>query len=401
MSDDAPTGMRSLADVLAEMGPGDDYAPPGEASGPGALAPKPLRLLFEIEALDDMRGEISGGYVVKGLFPTIGFGALGGAWGSLKTFVAIDLAGAVSEGRAWAGMRVKQGAVVYIAAEGASGMRNRRLPAYRLAHAEHDAPRPFYLIAAAPNLGVADGDGERLIDSIDGAGLADPLALIVVDTLAQTLGGADENGGGMLSFIGNAQRLAQHFQCFVLAVHHFGKDAERGLRGHSSLPGAVDAALLITRTDEPGVSTMVVDKNKDGEAGQRLTVRTRRVAIGTDDEGDEVSSLVVDSIEPETVRQKAKPAPTTRPVPAQARLFMTVLRETIAELGRDVRPFDDAPMVRAVDTAALRKPYYARLPAELTTDARKKAFGRALADLVQRQSIGVTSILGEEVTWIA
>ena len=46
---------------------------------------------------------------------------------------------------------------------------------------------PFYLVETAPNLGADKGDLSALIASVEGVGVAP--RLIIIDTLAQTLGG--------------------------------------------------------------------------------------------------------------------------------------------------------------------------------------------------------------------
>jgi hypothetical protein len=61
-------------------------------------------------------------------------------------------------------------------------------------------------------------------------GYVNPSA-IIIDTLNQTLGDADENGAGMQAFMANANLMATGFGCAVLASNHVGhaeKGRERG-----------------------------------------------------------------------------------------------------------------------------------------------------------------------------
>ena len=51
--------------------------------------------------------------------PETGVGLLSGQWGTYKTFIAIDLAGAVMTGNLFAGRAVKRSGGVDFAAEGA------------------------------------------------------------------------------------------------------------------------------------------------------------------------------------------------------------------------------------------------------------------------------------------
>jgi len=62
-----------------------------------------------------------------------------------------------------------------------------------------------------------------------------------------------------------------------------------GLRGHSSLHGALDAAIETNRTDA-AVAGWPVYKPKDGKEGARHGVRLRRIELGVDEDGDPITS---------------------------------------------------------------------------------------------------------------
>lgn len=144
---------------------------------------------------------------MKRLFPCIGVGSLYGPSRTFKTFVLTDVFLHIASGTDWGGRKVKQGACVYVAAEG-----RWRYPqadcwlekGARTAFPPHSATLPFYLVTVAPNLGTGDADLKELIASIEAVGVT-PCA-IALDTLAQSLGGADENSTGMASFVRTQQR---------------------------------------------------------------------------------------------------------------------------------------------------------------------------------------------------
>jgi hypothetical protein len=96
------------------------------------------------------------------------------------------------------------------------------------------------LVTVAPNLGTGDGDLKALIASIEAVGVKP--AVIALDTLSQSLGGADENNTGMASFMTNSTALANHFQCFVPNVHHVSLSDDKRLRGNTTLIGGLDVA---------------------------------------------------------------------------------------------------------------------------------------------------------------
>src|SRR5690606_31290231 len=116
------------------------------------------------------------------------------------------------------------------------------------------------------------------------------------DTLAQAGGGIDENSSeGMGQMIEIFQELQRNLGGVVNVVHHTGKDASRGMRGHSSLRGALDFAIECRRVDgaDKYRAQLVLDKVKDGEDGRVIDFSMERVFLGQDEDGDDVTSLVV------------------------------------------------------------------------------------------------------------
>jgi hypothetical protein len=206
-----------------------DYEPPGFP----AASQKPK---FVLERFSEITFDADEEWLIKRVFPRQGVGVLFGKSGSTKSFLASDITYCVAAGREWAGLRTEQATVVYIAAEGAAGLRKRKA-GFVEANLDYPKDAPFHLVAAAPNLGTEQGDLQSLIEAIEAAGVTP--GMIVIDTLAQSLGGGDENGAGMMLFISNATALATHFKAFVLIVHHVGLTDELRTRGHSSLRGGV------------------------------------------------------------------------------------------------------------------------------------------------------------------
>ena len=86
-------------------------------------------------------------------------------------------------------------------------------------------------------------------------------------------------------------RIRAAFGCLVVIVHHCGIAGSRP-RGHTSLSGADDAQIAIER-NEDGSITATVEHMKDGRAGAAMASRLERVELGTDDDGDPITSCVV------------------------------------------------------------------------------------------------------------
>jgi hypothetical protein len=255
---------------------------------------RPEHRIFAIKWDGEIKSAPGADYMIKGLIPSQGFGVIYGASGTFKSFIALDMAYHIALGRPWAGRRVSKGVALYIAAEGMAGMA-KRIDGFRSAHREWPDRVPFALMPATPNLGSPKGDLGVLIHSIECMGQAP--RLIVLDTLSQMLCGAEENGSGMTAFIQNAQALSSRFNCFVLAVHHTGYGPQDRMRGHSSLRGAVDAAIRVEKLPDGYSSAIVFEKNKDGKADITVTETLRTVVMGTDEDGDDIDTLVVRSLE--------------------------------------------------------------------------------------------------------
>lgn len=228
-------------------------------------------------------------WLVKGILPRgddpiVIFGAPSAG----KSFVAIDIAGAVARGIEWYGRRVKQTRVLYIAAEGSGGV-PLRLRAYCKQHGIAPHELGIAVVEGAPNLMHKD-DVQEIVKTISAVG---GVELVFIDTLAQTTAGANENAGEDMSVaLGNAKVVAKVTGATVVLVHHSGKDASKGARGWSGIKGAAAAQLEIIR-HEDGQREILIEKMKDGRDGDRLGFKLQPVDLGFDADGDPLESLAV------------------------------------------------------------------------------------------------------------
>jgi AAA domain-containing protein/bifunctional DNA primase/polymerase-like protein/primase-like protein len=246
-------------------------------------------------------------WLVRNLLQRDGLGVLYGEPGSGKSFLVLDLSGAIARGAEWRGLPVTCGPVVYVVAEGAGGFR-KRLEAYAQHHGVDLAALPIGVIADAPNF-LRDDDRPiaRAVEAYGGA------VLIVVDTLASVTPGGNENAAeDMGAVIGRCKRLQAETGAFVLLVHHSGKDSGRGARGWSGLRGAVDLEIEITRNGEDRAAK--VTKQKDGEDGEAFPFRLSVVDLGPDAEGNPSTSCVVEHVDSMPEGAKRQPAGTVQKI---------------------------------------------------------------------------------------
>ena len=119
-----------------------------------------------------------------------------------------------------------------------------------------------------------------------------PGSVVFVDTLNRAAPTADENSSrDMGEILEAAKRLQAVTGCLVVLIHHTGKDSSRGLRGHSSLFAAMDAAIEVSRDGDR--REWKVAKSKDGQDGKRHPFKLAVEVLGTEATGDEITSCVV------------------------------------------------------------------------------------------------------------
>lgn len=229
--------------------------------------------------------------IVRGLLDRGAMSVVYGGSNTGKTFFVLDLSLAIARGIEWRERNVRQGSVVYIAAEGGLGI-EERLTAYRTHHKVDAAQVPFWLIPEPIDLCKTVADIALLIARLAEIKPALPIELIVVDTLSRAMAGGNENSpDDMGAFVRNLDRLRIETGAHVLVIHHAGKDEGRGARGHSLLKAAADTEIEVTKNGASGVAT--VAKQRDHAGGDVFGFRLEPVEIGHDIDGHTITSCVV------------------------------------------------------------------------------------------------------------
>jgi RecA-family ATPase len=256
---------------------------PGRGHGAFGAAPKPPLQMLAFK--DDAVPFLEDAWLVEDVLPEEGLGVIFGAPGSRKTFTAIDLALHIAGGYDhWRGKRVERRICMYLSLEGGRRFSNR-LAAWRQFHGL-DAPL-FYRCAEKLDLRSHEDDAERVI--VAGKAFVEQtgerMGMVVVDTLNRAMPGGNENAvEDMGAFVALCDAIARELQCFVLIVHHSGKDTAKGSRGHSSLLGAIDTEICVADGE------MTVTKQRDGDTnGLQFAVGLEMVELGTTPTGKPVT----------------------------------------------------------------------------------------------------------------
>ena len=119
-------------------------------------------------------------------------------------------------------------------------------------------------------------------------------AVVFIDTLAQAIPGADENSGKDMGLaLEAAKHIAASVGGLVVLVHHTGKDKSKGLRGHSSVHAALDAAIVVERSAMTDLRSWKVSKMKDGEDGHAGSFELIIHQLRNDQYGAAITSCAV------------------------------------------------------------------------------------------------------------
>ena len=290
---------------------------------------------------------LNGNWLIKNVLPAEGLGVIFGRPGSGKTFSVMDIALHVAAGIKWRGKKVRPAAVSYVSPEAGRLGVNRVIGWCR--HHGIAWPEGFRLSPAAIDLRSEKNDADALIADIRAS--QPGCRLVVIDTLNRAMAGGDENSGeDMGRFVQLCDHIAKELQCFVLVVHHSGKDAAKGSRGHSSLLGAVSLELEVTKEQgQPGA--IKVTKMRDGEDGAEYGFDIDSVLLGVDEDGEEVTTGI--SLEADIDGVKA--AQDAKPTGKNQKLVADAFSQFVDDYGRPNPPgtgFAEAGRVRVVDLGA-------------------------------------------------
>jgi hypothetical protein len=386
----------------AEKDPQDETPQPEPKSEPPRSEPgstEPLRepprkFRFKLMSFADLRPGPEPLYLVDELFPIAGLVDVWGKAKCYKSFWCLDVMLHVAMGWEYRDRYVRQGAVVYCAFEGAHGYK-KRIEALRRHYAiENGADVPLYVMPGQANL-IADHG--TLISDIKAQLNGTAPITVVLDTLNKSLYGSENKDVDMGQYIRAAEAIRDAFGCVVIIVHHCGYDDTRP-RGHSSLPGAVDAQLSVTRIE--ATVTVTVEMMRDGPEDTVVTSTAQSIEVGHDQNGKALTSLVL--VPGETPEYQAE----RRTWPRALTVFHAALKHALSAHGVPYQPEVGVPPVRAVDLEAVRDQFkrtYApdEEDEEKRQDAVRKAFKRNRDEAEKRGMVcSRPTDTGEVMLWV-
>lgn len=264
-----------------------------ELPRPAVIAAAPI-----VRFLSDANAAVRPSWLVKEWLPREGVVLLAGQSRIGKTFLSLELAGALATGGGFFGRPVRERVgVLILAAEGA-GTIAPRLEALRL-------HRLGGIDATALPIAWAEISDANEIGAIVTAAAAEMqarfglrLGMIAVDTVAAAFS-VDENDAQLATTAMKALgKLAGDAGCLIVAVAHYGKSDGAGVRGSSAWTASADVILAATGeiseiTGEVKDRKLALTKSRYAETGPIADFELRSVNLGVDEDGDPISAAIV------------------------------------------------------------------------------------------------------------
>lgn len=306
-------------------------------------------------------------WLIVGILPESGILiVIYGSPGSYKSFVVLDMALSIATGKLWHGRKVKQGCVIYVAAEGQAGTL-KRIKAWQKHH-NIDQVKNFALM---PIQVMLDDPLELhdFISSIEKMELKP--SLIIFDTLARCMKGDENSTSDMGNIVTACSRITEVTGAQVLLIHHSGKDLAKGARGSIALTGAADTLLATNKTAKQE-AILKCEKQKDYELFPDMAFNFELVDTGfTTEDMEPVRSLV--------------PVYDTDSRPAKGRVMLSGSKRIAYEALQSLCYDNKTVHVDDWRDAA----YKAGISASSDQGAKQKSFKRAVTSLLDANLIEV------------
>lgn len=206
-----------------------------------------------------------GKFVIEGLVP-LGVIMFYGMSSHFKSYLLISmLCRLAMKTHRWGGRNIKGGVVLYVAAEGGSSVMPR-VGAWADKYNDGKPVELFYTYAHPVDLSVP-ANVSGLVKEIKRIEMhtSEPLRMVVIDTLSQSMMQGDENSASdVAKFMAGATKVFTETGAAVGIVHHSGKDSSKGMRGSSAAFANADAVIRVERIDD--AVNLINEKQRTGPA---------------------------------------------------------------------------------------------------------------------------------------
>ncbi|SFI32637.1 AAA family ATPase [Bradyrhizobium sp. Gha] len=360
-----------------------------------------LKERFDVTWFDDVNESIAKEWVVKDFLGAGEFSLFVAKPGTAKSVLLCDIGCHIAAGQDWHGRKVKQGLVVFFAAERKS-LTERRVAAWRKKY--EFAGIPFVVVGGKLDLTGGLIDAKSLGGAIKTleAKCGHECALIIVDTVTRTFGAGDQNASkDMQKYVQSVDELHRATGAHVAAVHHSGWEGDRG-KGAIDLDGAIDVSFGVTASGKGESKSFVLECTgaNDGEEGTITAFRLESVSLGVDPDGNETTAPVVvpTKVTPASLTASTDDGLNLRGNTAKAfESLRAVLEEDRGEPGPIDLGYPDG--VPTVPRDAWRNRFYADVLAKepsVDNETLRQRFHRASGRLIEASHVGA---MGDRV-WL-
>jgi hypothetical protein len=270
-----------------------DNSEPDESKAESYSLPEVQPLKFTFTHADDLSDQEGAFDFVENVLTDGAVSVIYGASNSGKTFFVLDLAAHIATGKEWQEKEVEQGAVLYIALEGTQGAKNR-IKAMKLRGILPQGA-PFFVSSSPVNLLNPNHPAEitRLIQAVTKEAKM-PVRFVIIDTMARAIAGGNENSGeDMGTAVETIEAVKKETGAHICIIHHCGKDAAKGARGHSSLRAAIDTEIEVIHPEGDKYRTATIVKQRDLATILPLCFSLDAVEVGLNRRGKLITSCVV------------------------------------------------------------------------------------------------------------
>jgi hypothetical protein len=345
--------------------------------------------------------------LIKGLIPAEGIVVTGGQSSAGKTFIQVYKSVCLATGKAYFEHKIiERVGTVLCAAEGLSLLPNR----FGACLAKHSitGKLPITWLKQLPDFSSADGvrlliAQLKTLDERYQGDFGVRLGHVVIDTVAASFGMKDEDDNSEATQVCNVMRqIGEAVGVLMAPVHHYGKNAESGLRGASAWRGSADMVEGVLATIDPlsgraSNRELVCAKFRDGEQGPVSAFDLQFIELGLDADGEIYGSCCVVPTERESRFDKGK-------APAKGeRTILDAISEALNTCSQVIVPRTGMPQVRAVKVCDVRAEFDRRYVVvesepEKAANAKRMAFKRAL-DRLSPAKFGAGSVEGSDWIW--
>lgn len=361
------------------------------------------RVLSTSDALRDaFLGTLSLSWTVRNIIPeSSSLIMIYGAPASYKSFAALDMALCTANAIPWHGHSTKKTNVLYVAAEGQSGVL-KRIEAWRQYH--NISSIENFALLPMPCLIDNPGQMAELLAMV--RGLPSMPDVIILDTLARSMLGDENSTLDMGRLVIACGELHEATGAQIILIHHTGKDEARGARGAIALTGATDTMLRVIRKED-NQYILICERQKDDEPFSPMGFTLRTVETGHyNADGDEVTSLVPEyDPDAEVEVKKGKGGNESPRQSASAHIALKALREALKEHGEEPDEEIKAKMGMVLPTDKVvfidhwrKMAYRMGISDSEESAARKMAFKRAKEGLLKNGLVDTLDNLFWEIT---